>query len=778
MSYRDQAPVKLGQIKSLISKILNAIKNISLIKQVKLNGVPLVPDAEKAVDVKAYNEDNKPEIGGRNYALDTNSGAAHWRWSTDGDTTNTVESILINGRNGVKLTRSSNEMGGYSYIQYNLPNLKALLPDTVYTVSCMVYSTNGFSPNFIIQEGTAANKLSNQSGGTQIPKGSWGKYISTIRTVSEDNFNLTNQVLYFSMSAEQSAPNAEVIIYDLKLERGEIPTDWTPAPEDLENEPGSISNAFSILESTDLNTLTEVGFYKCGLDATVETLKNMPAEVSHAFSMAVLDINAENHCVAQIISEYGPTENNIYIRDYFTHYEWSQWRKVSKITDIGPDNFNGILPIEKGGTGNATPFANTTPLPSNITGSTGVKTEFARGDHVHPFSDLEVISKSSISAYADLNDFYKNGFYMLHDLSTFKNAPQDVPYDFGMLMVFNTDADYGEKYVQQIIALNAGYSKFIWTRTANGPSYEANYVWSPWVRIATTGDITASNFSGILPIEKGGTGSTTGIPIATTTTAGLIKPGKGLQISDDGALDVADALECHTLAVEDTIIASYATIDNLTVYNINIQEPLTVDVLYASAIYSDYIPSKTSQLENDSEFIAKPDIPTASFDTLGMVKVGEGLGILEDGTLNVTGIPSTGLDLFIAFDVRYDPQSLNPNYLFLRGINPLTQEEMEFPITQLFYKDNTGVKTHYTSERIEDMTGIYSGILSVALEQLLGDDIYSRVNFQIPFHKAPSITEPTTISDLLSIVKAEYPGGSIAFPATGYFKIAKNKIAK
>lgn len=47
------------------------------------------------------------------------------------------------------------------------------------------------------------------------------------------------------------------------------------------------------------------------------------------------------------------------------------------------------------------------------------------------------------------------------------------------------------------------------------------------------------------------------------------------------------------------------------------------------------IPTKTSDLTNDSGFITS--VPTASADTLGGVKVGDGLNITEDGTLSSSG---------------------------------------------------------------------------------------------------------------------------------------------
>ena len=53
------------------------------------------------------------------------------------------------------------------------------------------------------------------------------------------------------------------------------------------------------------------------------------------------------------------------------------------------------------------------------------------------------------------------------------------------------------------------------------------------------------------------------------------------------------------------------------------------------------MPTKTSQLENDSNFIS--EIPVASTSTLGGIKVGDNLEITADGILNALGGGSAGI---------------------------------------------------------------------------------------------------------------------------------------
>lgn len=56
------------------------------------------------------------------------------------------------------------------------------------------------------------------------------------------------------------------------------------------------------------------------------------------------------------------------------------------------------------------------------------------------------------------------------------------------------------------------------------------------------------------------------------------------------------------------------------------------------------IPTKTSDLTNDSGFITLTDIPTASADDLGIIRIGTGLSIDQDGVVSVTSAGSVDWD--------------------------------------------------------------------------------------------------------------------------------------
>lgn len=120
-----------------------------------------------------------------------------------------------------------------------------------------------------------------------------------------------------------------------------------------------------------------------------------------------------------------------------------------------------------------------------------------------------------------------------------------------------------------------------------------------------TSDLT--NDSGFL--------TTSTLPIATASRLGVVKIGSGLNVAADG-----------------TISAAVASLDWANITN----KP--TDVSYwtndAGYITSAVLPTKTSDLTNDSNFVSNTDYATAS--TGGVVKVGSGLEI-TNGVLSATG---------------------------------------------------------------------------------------------------------------------------------------------
>lgn len=81
-----------------------------------------------------------------------------------------------------------------------------------------------------------------------------------------------------------------------------------------------------IAASTDLNTITTAGWYKCSASATASGLKNCPTKI--AFAMEVL-LNAG---VTQKLYEYDSSTPKVYIRNLYDN-AWGEWKRVYTTAD-------------------------------------------------------------------------------------------------------------------------------------------------------------------------------------------------------------------------------------------------------------------------------------------------------------------------------------------------------------------------------------------------------------------------------------------------------------
>ena len=81
-----------------------------------------------------------------------------------------------------------------------------------------------------------------------------------------------------------------------------------------------------IAASTDLNTITTAGWYKCSASATAAGLKNCPTQI--AFAMEVL-LNAG---VTQKLYEYDSSTPKVYIRNLYDN-AWGEWKRIYTTSD-------------------------------------------------------------------------------------------------------------------------------------------------------------------------------------------------------------------------------------------------------------------------------------------------------------------------------------------------------------------------------------------------------------------------------------------------------------
>lgn len=192
-------------------------------------------------------------VGGRNLLRGTNQGTTNWGWSmqTGG---RTIEEYLDGGVRAVKMTRDAVEQTGWSIIGYEMgANDYALLkPNTEYTLSFdykpSVATANGVM--FSIRRGDGSNAATNEgSYWKEIPANKWTHVSGTFMTVENiPDFLLNSTEIYITRLP--TTVNSVHIFKNLKLEKGNKSTDWSPAPED----PAGSLSVDSDYSKVDINT--------------------------------------------------------------------------------------------------------------------------------------------------------------------------------------------------------------------------------------------------------------------------------------------------------------------------------------------------------------------------------------------------------------------------------------------------------------------------------------------------------------------------------------------
>ena len=231
--------------------------------------------------------------------------------------------------------------------------------------------------------------------------------------------------------------------------------------------------------------------------------------------------------------------------------------------------------------------SNTVPKAPAATGSVGNELAFARGDHVHPMQTYLPFYSSGISEE------------QLNNKKTFPGYSMTLSWLGGSVLGNPTPGNGGEllnihgpgkiNVIQLFFGDNGGQGLYV--RRSNSDTDFTN-----WIKLAEINDIAASNFTGVLPIEKGGTGNNDGmIPV---------RHGNEIRFDIDGSesnryLEIGYRTGWKTYAFRDGTGANGAKI---------ICGPIT-----------------------------SPSIPTiATSTTPGLVKPGTNCSVGSDGTLNVS----------------------------------------------------------------------------------------------------------------------------------------------
>lgn len=188
---------------------------------------------------------------GRNLLRRTNQGKTNWNWVMQaGD--KTIESVSSEGINAVKLTKGTATVhSGYSVIYCSGVLSKLIESDTQYVLSFDVYPSVNVTFNATLMDSDSSDRLTTVATMNAAAANEWTKVSCILTRLQNLPANIGGQVVY--LTGMSSANGVSYIIKNIKLEKGNVPTDWTPAPEDIQEQIDS--KADSALTQEQLNAL-------------------------------------------------------------------------------------------------------------------------------------------------------------------------------------------------------------------------------------------------------------------------------------------------------------------------------------------------------------------------------------------------------------------------------------------------------------------------------------------------------------------------------------------
>ena len=183
------------------------------------------------LDSKLIELNNKipTSVGVRNLLSNTNQGKTNWEWATSTGWV-TAEDYNVDGVNAVKLSCTTDVSASWSFIKYRGLIRKLIEPNTKYTLSFDVKPSIDVNFSVTLKRGDGDAPLTNAANMNKATANQWNK-VSCVLTSNTTLPDDLSQVVYL-----QGMPITNgnwLIIKNIKLEKGAVPSDWSPAPEDI-----------------------------------------------------------------------------------------------------------------------------------------------------------------------------------------------------------------------------------------------------------------------------------------------------------------------------------------------------------------------------------------------------------------------------------------------------------------------------------------------------------------------------------------------------------------
>lgn len=321
----------------VLASALNGLgQDLSEVKKTVTKQGSSLKVVENQIQEKVWKEDitteiKKISVGARNLAGSTNQGTTGWSWGmqTGGCTRSEV---VENNVRTCKLLRDSVAQTGWSVIYYSHIGRYKWEPDTVYTVSVDVKPSVSTNFNIAFREANGTNNLIiSGEKSIQVQANKWNKMIWNVKTASTLPTS-TSQVFY--ATEMNSGTGVWYQFKNLKIEKGNQATDWTPAPEDID---GAVDQAQSTADqvSTTVTTVTtQVESLKTATEALSKAMQSYVKEdeletykkqVESQLSQTPDAIEARFKTVEQNISKVGSSSDD----------KWAQLETYIRLTQSG-----------------------------------------------------------------------------------------------------------------------------------------------------------------------------------------------------------------------------------------------------------------------------------------------------------------------------------------------------------------------------------------------------------------------------------------------------------